>query len=115
MNNTDNSARLDPPADRQPTPGGGPVHPSSFIPHPSPWRAWLELVVLSLRRQANARQMVWIAVGLLAFATAATAVQNWAGNWGMGHWRWPRQPPPPRERFPQHYVPESALIDQTQI
>ncbi len=32
---------------------------------PSPLRAWLALVALSIRRQARMRQMVWIAVGLL--------------------------------------------------
>src|SRR5262245_29569139 len=79
-------------------------------------RAWLELVVLSVRRQADARQMVWIALGLLAFATAVTAGQNWAGNWGMGHWRWPRarQGPPAGQRPTEQWVAESAWIDQTQ-
>ena len=62
-------------------------------------RAWLALVVLSVRRQANARQMVWIALGLLLFAAAITGVQTAAGNWGMGHWGWPRQRqgPPPKD------------------
>jgi hypothetical protein len=32
---------------------------------PSPLRAWFALVVLSVRRQARMRQMVWIALGLL--------------------------------------------------
>jgi ABC-2 type transport system permease protein len=32
----------------------------------SPLRAWFSLVVLSIRRQARMRQMVWIALGLLA-------------------------------------------------
>src|SRR5205085_2223516 len=64
-------------------------------PPPALWmaRAWLALVVLSLRRQANARQMVWIALGLLAIATAITAVQTARGEWGMAHWRWPRPRP----------------------
>lgn len=81
-------------------------------------RAWLALVVLSIRRQANARTMVWIALGLLAFATGITAIQYWAGNWGMGHWRWPRpgqQQQPPRERLPDLYrvPPEAAWIEET--
>src|SRR5436305_14841775 len=33
---------------------------------PSPLRAWLALVAISVRRQARMRQMVWIALGLLA-------------------------------------------------
>src|SRR5262245_36893806 len=103
--------------DNSTAPGREQAHPSSLIPRPSLWRAWLELVALSVRRQANARQMVWIALGLLAFATAITAVQNVAGNWGMAHWRWPRfrqAPPPGRERPADEWVPESAWIDQTQ-
>ncbi len=44
-------------------------------------RAWCYLVLLSLRRQARARQMVWIAFGLLAFTTAMTAVATAADLW----------------------------------
>src|SRR5438552_3480726 len=36
---------------------------------PSPLRAWLALVTLSVRRQARMRQMVVIALGLAALAT----------------------------------------------
>src|SRR5947199_9706269 len=54
---------------------------------PSPWRAWLYLVWLSWHRQARARQMVWIALGLLAFSTAVVALNTAAGRWGMAHWR----------------------------
>ena len=43
---------------------------------PSLWRAWCYLVLLSWRRQARARQMVWIALGLLAFTTIMTAVAS---------------------------------------
>jgi ABC-2 type transport system permease protein len=43
---------------------------------PSLWRAWCYLVLLSWRRQMRARQMVWIALGLLAFTTAMTAVAS---------------------------------------
>src|SRR5215207_10135131 len=38
--------------------------------HPSPLRAWFALVGLTIRRQARMRQMVWIAVGLLALVLA---------------------------------------------
>jgi ABC-2 type transport system permease protein len=41
-----------------------------LAPPPSPLRAWLALVALSIRRQARLRQMVWIAVGLLGLVLA---------------------------------------------
>jgi ABC-type transport system involved in multi-copper enzyme maturation permease subunit len=50
-------------------------------------RAWLYLIGLSLRRQARARQMVWIAVGLLAFAAAFVAVGSALHFWDMHTWR----------------------------
>jgi hypothetical protein len=49
----------------------------------SPWRAWCYLVLLSWQRQARARQMVWIAVGLLAFAVAVVAVLTAADFWRL--------------------------------
>ena len=57
----------------------------------SAWRAWRALVWMSLQRQARARQMVWIALGLLAFAVAFVAIQTKAGRWGMHQWRYPRR------------------------
>ena len=51
-----------------------PAPPSAT--QPSLWRAWCYLVLLSWRRQARARQMVWIALGLLAFTTVMTAVAS---------------------------------------
>src|SRR3954470_21591393 len=82
----------------------------------SPWRAWWALVGLSWQRQARARQMVWLALGLLALATAVVAINtarvhvsgldHWKSpsggrgalahksGWGMYHWRYPpRQGP----------------------
>src|SRR5262245_15781877 len=50
-------------------------------------RAWLYLVRLSWQRQARARQMVWIALGLLALATVVVALQTLGGRWTMAHWR----------------------------
>ena len=50
-------------------------------------RAWCYLVTLSWRRQARARQMVWIALGLLAFTTAMTAVANAADLWHRPRFR----------------------------
>jgi hypothetical protein len=54
-------------------------------------RAWLALVWLSFWRQARSRQMVWIALGLLAFSVALVAIHTSARGWGKGHWRAPRR------------------------
>jgi hypothetical protein len=54
-------------------------------------RAFLALVWLSFRRQAQARQMVWIALGMLAFSLALVAIQTARQGWGMSHWRSPRR------------------------
>ena len=52
-----------------------------------PLRAWLYLVWLSWQRQARARQMVLIALGLLVFSLALVAFNTAAARWGMGQWR----------------------------
>jgi len=52
------------------------------------WRAWWFLVMLSIRRQARVRQMVWIALGLLCLTATLVALNTLAGRWGMDHWRW---------------------------
>src|SRR5437879_491772 len=57
----------------------------------SPVRAWGYLIWLSLQRQARARQMVWIALGLLVFATVLVAINTAGGRWGMDYWRMPRR------------------------
>jgi hypothetical protein len=61
-------------------------------PAASPFRQTLlgfwYLVGLSFRRQARARQMVWIALGLLAFTAIVIGINTVAGRWNMGHWRW---------------------------
>src|ERR1700686_1023776 len=54
---------------------------------PSAWRAWCYLVWLSWQRQARARQMVWLALGLLAFAVVFTAIKTAGGWWSMRLWR----------------------------
>src|SRR5262245_16722872 len=58
---------------------------------PSLWRAWLALVWLSFQRQARARQMVWIALGLMVFAVIGTALTTSFGRWGRHHLRYPRR------------------------
>jgi ABC-type transport system involved in multi-copper enzyme maturation permease subunit len=60
-------------------------------PSTSTVRAWWALVWLSWRRQAKARQMVWIALGLMVFAVTLVAINTAAGRWGMHHWRHPRR------------------------
>lgn len=68
---------------------------TSMVGTPSTARAWFYLIGLSLQRQLRLRQMVWIALGLLAFAAAFVAVQTAAGRWNMNNWqmrgveRWP--------------------------
>ena len=57
---------------------------------PKPWRAWLYLVRLCFQRQAQARQMVWIALGLLALTTILVSLHTLGDRWTMRHWRSPR-------------------------
>jgi hypothetical protein len=84
----------DTPVERQAAGAGSPHAVTSFpMPRPadsaevaygpSPWRAWCYLVLLSWQRQARARQMVWIALGLLAFAVALVAVLTAADFWHL--------------------------------
>jgi hypothetical protein len=58
---------------------------------PSPLRAWFALVALSVRRQARVRQMVWIALGLLALVVGLVAVASAHNGWSMDGWRYPRR------------------------
>jgi hypothetical protein len=59
-------------------------------PRTSRLRAWLYLVRLCLERQARARQMVWIAVGLLVVTATIVFLNTLAQRWGMSEWRSPR-------------------------
>src|SRR5262249_38874197 len=67
-----------------------PISLSPLLPHslPPSLRAWWFLVVLSIRRQAGVRQMVWIALGLLGLTSTLVGLNTMAGRWGMDHWRW---------------------------
>src|SRR4051794_18377541 len=49
---------------------------------PSPWRAWLALVGLSVRRTGQVRQMVWIALALVGLTVAVVSLITAAGRWG---------------------------------
>ena len=57
-------------------------------PNRSHLRAWFALVGLSLRRQARARLMIWVALGLLAIACALVALQTWQSGWSMASQRY---------------------------
>jgi ABC-type transport system involved in multi-copper enzyme maturation permease subunit len=61
---------------------------------PSPYRAWRHLVWLSIKRQARAHLMVWIALGLLAFTLFVVWLNAQAGRFSMDHWRFPRRAGP---------------------
>jgi ABC-type transport system involved in multi-copper enzyme maturation permease subunit len=73
---------------------------------PSLVRAWCYLVWLSLRRQARARQMVLIALGLLAFAAAFVALASALHFWDLHTWR---------KRVGDRRVTYGELIDYTQL
>jgi hypothetical protein len=57
-----------------------PDHPVN----PSAWRAWWSLVALSVRRQARAHLLVWIAFTLLALSVFVVALGTQDGQW-EGH------------------------------
>lgn len=65
--------------------------PAPAPPAGSLARAWLYLVVLGLRRQARARQMVGIAVALLVFTATIIAVVRAAGGWDVANRRFNSQ------------------------
>ena len=60
------------------------------VSEPSLWRAWFYLVWLSWQRQLRARQMVWIALTLLAFAVIFVALNTLQGRWDLRNRRWPQ-------------------------
>jgi ABC-type transport system involved in multi-copper enzyme maturation permease subunit len=53
----------------------------------SPLRAWLFLIWLSWQRQARAKEMVWLAIGLLALACTIVTLSSKGQWWGMHRWR----------------------------
>jgi ABC-2 type transport system permease protein len=56
-------------------------------PPPSPLRAWLYLIAFSFRRQARVRQMVGIAVALLAICLTLVGVFTAFADWNRFEWR----------------------------
>lgn len=90
------------------------------LPRPSMLRAWWALVLFSFQRQARAHQMVWIALGLLAFTATLVALNTAADRWGMWHWRWRWSPavtsplaPPPRPGMYPGLPPVVSTYQQT--
>jgi ABC-2 type transport system permease protein len=74
------------------------VSATTSLPHdvstaPSPLRAWLYLVAFSFRRQARVRQMVGIAVGLLAICLGLVATFTATNGWDRYEWRLQRIQP----------------------
>jgi ABC-2 type transport system permease protein len=65
------------------------AEPPAVAPTPSSWRAWCYLIALSLRRQARAHAMLWIALGLLAFSAFMVTVNTRADRWGIAYQRSP--------------------------
>jgi ABC-2 type transport system permease protein len=55
---------------------------------PSAFGAWCYLVWFCVQRQARARQMVWIALALLALIATVVGLMTLAGRGGMDQWRW---------------------------
>ncbi|MFL5340488.1 MAG: ABC transporter permease [Gemmataceae bacterium] len=85
-------------------------------PSLSPLRAWGELVLLSVRRQARMRQMVWIALALLSLVVLAVGMVTYFETWELTNRRarlpfvrptstksapqqQPTGPPPPTPRY----------------
>src|SRR5262245_58235907 len=54
----------------------------------SPVGAWFYLVWLRMQRQAQVRQMIWIALGLPVFTATVIALITAQGRWSIRHNRW---------------------------
>jgi ABC-2 type transport system permease protein len=85
-----------------------PRHPVTPSPRhqasPSPGhrlRAWCYLVWLCVLRLARLRQMVGIALGLVAIVASVVGLTSYAGRGGMEkwQWRWPSPPHPAIQRL----------------
>ena len=72
------------------------------LTEPSPWRAWCYLVWLSWQRQLRARQMVWIALALLVFASIFVGFNTHLGRWDMHNWRYSALPGVPNRDGPTY-------------
>jgi ABC-2 type transport system permease protein len=70
-------------------------HPVILSSGQSAIRAWFYLVWFSTIRQARVRQMVWIAVALLALTSTMVGLNTLADGWTMKDRRWYWAPTPP--------------------
>ena len=57
---------------------------------PAPWRAWCNLVLLSMCRQARAHWLVWVSLGLLALSAFIVHVSTMNDSWSLANRREPR-------------------------
>jgi ABC-2 type transport system permease protein len=80
---------------------------------PSPIRAWCYLVWLSWQRQAQARQMVWIAVGLLVISVILVGINTAAGRWSMRHWRFPFRYGPTAMQWADEVQVTTSVLDRS--
>jgi ABC-2 type transport system permease protein len=67
--------------------------PSTADAETSLWRAWFYLVWLSWQRQLRDRQLVWISLGLLAFALVYVAIGTALHRWDLPNRRQPFNDP----------------------
>jgi ABC-2 type transport system permease protein len=74
---------------------------------PSAWRGWLTLIRLSLRRQARMRQMVWIALGLLALTMIFVAMNSSLSRWTLTNRRF--------RPYPMTYHESLVLLSKQQV
>jgi hypothetical protein len=79
----------------------------------SPLRAWLTLVGLSVRRQARVRQMVWIALGLMALTVIFVALNTYFGRWKLTD-RFARPYPLTYHWFLMYTAKEQAIIGRSE-
>jgi ABC-2 type transport system permease protein len=66
---------------------------------PSRWRAWWNLVLLSLRRQARAHAMLWVSLGMLGVSALLVQFNTAHNRWNLGH---RRSPPRTGATYAQH-------------
>src|SRR5262249_36906980 len=75
----------------------------------SPWRAWRSLVWVSWQRQARARRMVWVALGLLLVTTLLIAMIT-PRAWDMRFWRSSRKGPTHGQQLQDLALVQAALL-----
>lgn len=63
------------------------AHPEPTKQEASSFRGWLYLVTLSFQRMARARQMLWIALGLLILSATIVGLNTAADRWTIANWK----------------------------